>query len=116
MHMAKQMPYTDSAGNQLPASYWRLMQVILTFADQGGSLVFYGYRDQAARTSRLAPIGTKQYALDTDAITAIQALVKQTGDLQKACYQWATQVNDPVPDNAPPGSVPVPFFKNAAEV
>ena len=68
--MAKQMNYTDAGGNVCPLSYWRPVQINISIADKEVRVVFYGYKDEAARIEKKESVGQKAYSLVGDKFTA----------------------------------------------
>lgn len=122
--MAKQMAFTDASGVEHPEAYFRPVQVNIGVADENANLVFYGYRDAAAREAGRAPIGVHSYALGGEQYRqGYAALIAGQINPVALCYHVATTTADtPDPDwvadpEHPEETAPlIPFFAGATDV
>lgn len=64
--MAKQMSYTDDKGNFYPQAYFRPVQINMGIADKSAYVVFYGYKDAAARQAGKALCVQKIYSISNE--------------------------------------------------
>jgi hypothetical protein len=93
--MAKQMAHTDASGNSYTASYWRVVQVNIGIADKSASVLFYGYKDDAARQSGKVNIGQKLYGLFGDKVTEyFGASVLDTANPMEQAYKLTMDTLD----------------------
>jgi len=117
--MAKAMHYIDASGNEVATSYWRIVQINLGIADRSGRVVFYGYKDQAARLSGKQPLpgAVKEYSVSGDTFDAMMAayLAGQSGNLMQACYKLAMDTKDVVVDPEDPEKN-TSFFEGAEDL
>ena len=108
--MAKQMDYTDKSGNVCPLSYWRPVQINISIADKAVWVVFYGYKDEAARIAKKESVGQKAYSLVGDNFTTyFSAAALDTLNPMKQAYKLAMDTLD---TNNNQDS----FFKNSLDV
>lgn len=113
--MAKQMAFSDQFGNTYPASYWRLVYVAIDAVGGNARLVFYGYKDKAARDAAKVNIGQKAYDLSGAEFQTYYAhhLEPNGPNLMTLCYEYCGQKKD-VPQG---GELPdVSFFETATDV
>ena len=66
LKMALKMIYVANDGTEHLNSYWRPVQINIGIGDKTANVVFYGYKDQAARHAGNASIGSKSYAVSGD--------------------------------------------------
>ncbi len=94
--MAKQMNYTDAAGNNYTASYWRVVLYSFSPADLTGRIVFYGYASKDARDQNKAPVGVKEYAVTQAQYAQYFAPTIATGATNSVqqCYDFADATKD----------------------
>ena len=111
--MAFQMEFKDQYGNELPSSYWRLVQANVSIPDKAASLVFYGYVSKEARDAKKQPVASKQYAVMGEKFEDwyVEILTGETTNLAKSCYDFAKDTRDVTKDNAI-----ISFFADAVNV
>lgn len=69
--MPLQQSFTDAAGRDYAASYWRLDEVSASRASQRAAFVFTGWASNAARVAGRDPIGTRSVFVTGAAFLAI---------------------------------------------
>ena len=112
--MAKEMTFTDQYGHQHQESYWRLVQVNISVPDKSALLVFYGYKDKAARDAAKQPVAAKQYAIMGETFDACYARHLEPGgpNMAQMAYQYASECLDAQGENGTLHS----FFGSAKDV
>jgi len=112
--MAKQMAFTDQYGNQHQESYWRLVQCNISVPDKSALLVFYGYKDKAARNSAKQPVAAKQYAIMGETFDACYARHLEPGgpNMAQMAYEYAVECLDARAEDGTLHS----FFESATDV
>jgi len=115
--MAKAMAFQDQFGNSYESSYWRVVQINIGVADKHAHIVFYGYRDQAARAANKNSIGQKTYTVSGAEFDTLYAAHIAPGgpNLFQLAYQVATTTKDVIVDPNDP-SQNVSFFENGVDV
>lgn len=94
--MAKEMTFTDQFGNQHAKSYWRLVQCNISVPDKNALLVFYGYKDKAARDGSKRPVAAKQYVIMGETFDTYYARHLEPGgpNMAQMSYEYATECLD----------------------
>lgn len=94
--MALVMEFKDNYGNDLPSSYWRLVQVNVSIPDKAASLAFFGYVSKDARDKMRQPIGSKQYSIlgEQFEVWYDSVLTAKNTNLTKSCYEYAKATKD----------------------
>lgn len=61
--MALRLTYTDDARVTHANSFWEFHEIILNADTKTGRFEITGFRDQASKTDKAHPIGTKEYVI-----------------------------------------------------
>lgn len=107
--MAKQMSFNDH--NE---SYWRLVQATINIPDKSAQLVFYGYKDAAARQAGKLPVGAKQYTILGETFDQYYRQHLEPGGPNIAAMAYAYAMNKL--DMAGPNNTFCSFFDGATDV
>lgn len=117
--MAKQMSYTAADGTTHATSYWAIVQVNISLIEQQATLVFYGYKDAAARVAGKAAVGEKKYTIPTpEFISYFTGVVAGNDKLLTKAYLYATEAQDVVVsiDEETGETTYTSFFAGASDV
>lgn len=112
--MAKEMTFIDQYGNQHQRSYWRLVQCNISVPDKSALLVFYGYKDKAARDAAKQPVAAKQYSVMGETFDACYSRHLEPGgpNMAQMCYEYASECMDVRSEDGTMHG----FFENAQDV
>lgn len=115
--MALVMPYTDDAGNDCPASYWRLTSMSIGAAVGRIDLTFLGWRDAGAWQSGLKPLAgaVKGYQIEGQEFLQVAMSPPIGGSLYDALAN-ATEEFALNKHDTPGDAGPVSFFEGATQV
>ncbi|MFO0821528.1 MAG: hypothetical protein U0792_00025 [Gemmataceae bacterium] len=108
------MTFTDQFGNQYEESYWRLVQCNISVPDKSTFLVFYGYKDKAARDASKQPVAAKQYSIVGELFDTYYSrhLEPDGPNLAIMAYNYAEECLDARSEDGTMHS----FFENATDV
>jgi hypothetical protein len=117
--MAKRMEFTAADGTTHASSYWTIAQVNVSLIQRQATIVFYGYKDAAARLAGKQAVGEKKYAIPTPAFIAyFTGVVAGNDQLLNKAYQYAVETEDVV-DTVDPETGETTyksFFEGASDV